>query len=159
MPSMIMFLSELRPALNSLTRENFPWLLYQGWSVAFSCLMRVTLENSSYRPFSLRTPGGSAPAGQGPRCSLWKRFTESRDIRVGVFPAVSAALTALMERWIHSHCLQITPCDAGRAQGTCPSDLGDGDAQAFRVQGQTHGVVMEPVGMWGHCHWGFECLM
>lgn len=154
-----MFLSELWPDLNSLIRESFHWLLYWGWSVAFPCLMRVTLENSSYRPSSLGAPGALLLLPQGARWSLLKRFTESRDIRVGVFLWVSAGLAALMERLIHTDWLEITPCEAGRAQGTCPRDLGDGDAQVFCVQEQTHGVITEPAGMWGHCHWGFGCLM
>lgn len=93
MPFMITFLSELRPALNSLTRQSFHWLLYRGCSVAFSCLMRVTLESSCNRPSSLGTAGGSAAAAPGGRWSWLKRFPESRDIRVGVSLGVAAGLS------------------------------------------------------------------
>lgn len=146
MPFMILFLSELRLALNPLTRGSFPWLLYRGWSVAFSCLMRVTLENSSYRPCSLGTPG----LARGLGWSLLKRFTGSGDIRVGVFLGGSAGLTALMERWIHHRLLGNHTLWGWQGPGDLSQWPCDGDAQVLCVQGQTQGVVMEPAGMWGH---------
>lgn len=90
MPFMILFLSELRLALNPLTRGSFPWLLYRGWSVAFSCLMRVTLENSSYRPCSLGTPG----AGPGTGVVLVKEIYRKRGYQGGGVPRG--------ECWTHS---------------------------------------------------------
>lgn len=99
-----------KASLEFSNKEHFHWLLYQGWPVAFSCLLRVILENSSYRPPLLGTLG-LCPAALGRERVLVKEIYSKQGLQAG---------WTLMERWIHRDWLEIPACEAGRAQGSCP---------------------------------------